>query len=491
MTFLLPQELIAIQNRWLFRDAQLQLLAALLNPNLPSPPAIVVYGPAHTGKTKLLRDLFDTLHAPFGFVDCNECISLRQFFTKAYASCITALKDTVDWDTSGRIENVNVLATELRKAFKQSGKDRLYLVCDGIDQQREITPTLSLAIARLGQLVPGFCLVLVVRSARSIGLNGLGVPFVHFPDYTRNEAISMIARDSPSEAELVLDQTTLSKWYAQFVAVVYDAIVGPTTRSMPSLRSACKRLWPTFIRPVISGESPPGKSKKWEFSKLLVRNRNMFQAKSEGVLVDRLEAAKNNHLSDVEASPLATSSTSTVKSSSVTEILSVKARRAPLLKFYCTIVLVACFLASHNAPKTDTLVFSRLSSASRKAKKSYHRRKLLQSPSKAHVSQPSTSSTSVNKSNAIAVLHRNQNRSFTSDRLIAIVRAIHPYGVARKRSVADKVATELAELVRLKLVVGGTGMDAVGEEKWMINVHRDWVEEIAKRWSIDWNDFEV
>ena len=85
------------------------------------------------------------------------------------------------------------------------------------------------------------------------------------------------------------DTSLLQKLHVQFAATVYDSIVGPTaSTSLPVFRSACSKLWPRFIWPYISGEQPPGKAKSWDFARLLVRNRALFQTEAEQTLVERL-----------------------------------------------------------------------------------------------------------------------------------------------------------------------------------------------------------
>lgn len=81
------------------------------------------------------------------------------------------------------------------------------------------------------------------------------------------------------------------------------------------------------------------------------------------------------------------------------------------------------------------------------------------------------------------------------ERLVAILRAVHPAGVARGRSVVDRVAKEVAELEKLRLLVpsadgggGGYGTraldDAVGQERrWRINVPRGFVEDLGEAYE--------
>ena len=84
-------------------------------------------------------------------------------------------------------------------------------------------------------------------------------------------------------------------------------------------------------------------------------------------------------------------------------------------------------------------------------------------------------------------------RPFSLERLLAIVRAIHPHGVPNQRSIADRVYCHLAELERLRLVVPASGGAASydDEEKWRVNVSREWVEDVARQWGIGLSEFEV
>lgn len=91
---------------------------------------------------------------------------------------------------------------------------------------------------------------------------------------------------------------------------------------------------------------------------------------------------------------------------------------------------------------------------------------------------------------SVAVLHKNLVRSFSLDRLVSIVRAIHPHGVPHRRTLADKVASELAELVRLKLVTLIAG-DWAADERLTVNVSKGWVDDVAHHWNIDWKDFQI
>lgn len=342
--------------------------------------------------------------------------------------------------------------------------------------------------------------ILVARSLRGLAFHALAIPYVRYPDFSRDEAISIVVRKGPPSSSSRSLSNSAAKWYGHFVTAIYDTLIGPTTRSLPLLVETCERLWPSFILPHLNGERPPGRSKAWDFSKLLVRNRAMIQIETEQALNAHLignngqvrqaeignDFAEDNGNGRLSSRRNATNPFGVVRG--LGDSTTLKLPEPLLLRFFSALVLVAAYLASHTPPKLDILLFSRLSSSSRKVKKSYHRRKLFQSPTKQGGAAPTSNSTAM--ANSVAVLHKNVVRSFSLDRLVSIVRAIHPRGVPRRRHLADKVESELAELVRLRLVDSAVG-DWGADERLAVNVSKVWVEDVAHRCDIDWKDFQM
>jgi origin recognition complex subunit 5 len=272
--------------------------------------------------------------------------------------------------------------------------------------------------------------------------------------------------------------------------------VGPTaSTSLPVFRSTCSKLWPRFIWPYISDEQPPGKAKSWDFARLLVRNRALFQTEAEHTLVERLQSLSSTWtFEELEAAAdksQAGKPTAATTSKPTTLATTSIPTSTPLLKHFSAVLLTSSYLASHTPPKLDILLFSHLSASSKsnRVRKSYHRRKLFQSPSTTRT--PTISSTS--RTSSTLDLKLNIPRPFALERLLAIVRAIHPHGVPNRKSIADRVYRHLAELERLRLVIPASGGAAVydDEEKWRVNVNREWVEDIARQWSIGLSEFEV
>ena len=158
--------------------------------------------------------------------------------------------------------------------------------------------------------IPNLTVVFVVNSPTSHP-----VPHLYFPQYTRSEILAL----TPSLP--VLDDTTL---WPRFASAVYDSL-GPAARDLPSFRTACRRLWPPFIEPVLQGHYSPR-----EFSKLMIKNRPLFQ--SEAGLVDNLPSKPFS------------------------------------LPYIPSHLLLAAYLASHNPPRTDIPLLSKTTSRRKKQK---------------------------------------------------------------------------------------------------------------------------
>jgi hypothetical protein len=171
------------------------------------------------------------------------------------------------------------------------------------------------------------------------------------------------------------------------------------------------------------------------------------------------------------------------------------------LKHFATLVLISAYLASHAPQKHDILLFSRLSSSSsnKRIRKTPTKRKFVSTPTTTPNKNPSTPAKSPRtKSVFSAAANLGIPRPFTLERLVAILRAIHPYGVARGRGVTDRIYRELGELDKLRLVVrvsGAGGSVAAGEdvadEKWRVNVGRDWVVNMGQTWGLGVAEYEL
>lgn len=275
-------------------------------------------------------------------------------------------------------------------------------------------------------------------SPRSLPLHKPGIPYVHFPAYTRSELVRLVVHDGPpsildlsshsaSIQELVQTNVqSLEQIYKQFVTTIYDTLIAPTTSSLAVFQRTCHRLWPQFIWPLLIDAPTRGTTNKpkWDFAKLLSRNRALFQADGEAALQDRLLEDEEHAWSFeqvahqyIEAEQLKAQSTTQEEAHSATrpDMTLTPSRRLrleaaqkqqqqekqkqqqqeesttnpPLLKFLPTLILLAAYLASHTPSKHDIILFSRLSTASSTSRR---KRRYLNKSRSGGISQPATRS---------------------------------------------------------------------------------------------------
>ncbi|OJD13245.1 hypothetical protein AJ78_06283 [Emergomyces pasteurianus Ep9510] len=553
----LPDELaVTLSQQWPWRELQIRQLVFLLSPALPSPPAIIIHGPQDSGKSSVLTALLtaynmeldmngypEAKHSgilPYAVVKCAECITVRHLLGKIVSvvisgACASAVFPNEDarrvWEEDirarTRCDHVSSLPSVLRDTLDSVGCGKFVLVLDGIDGLREGGQMLLAALGRLGELVQSICVVFVMKtSPRPLSLQVAGIPHVHFPPYSRNEAISILASSQPPQL-FGLPTEVAQKIYPPFISTVYDSLIGPTASTIPVFRSACEKLWPRFVSPITNNEKPPGVNPRvqWDFSRLLVRNRALFQHQGEEVLV--------HHIINDESRALTTNTTT--PTSSIPLPVSKASSPFPSLPYLPTLILTAAFLAAHIPPRLDTIFFSKFSSSSLSArnKRAHHRRRLkvlsqaqaqdqdidtpeaIASPSKSPGTKRRKSKhTKITKSALSSALASSSStgnaganfinpRPFPLERLLAIYSAIDPNPnttAATRKPVADTVYPELATLQRLRLLVPtSSAVGADSAEKWCLNASvavssdstgpSEWIAEMARGIGVEVGEY--
>ncbi|OKL57077.1 hypothetical protein UA08_07669 [Talaromyces atroroseus] len=562
-TSLLPHDQLSrsLSQQWPCRELQIRQLAALLGPNIPSPPTLVLYGISATCKSTITRAVVGALQIPHAIIRCVECITARHLLTKILLETLKALHMEGEWERfgKGKCEHVStllILLTDIIEVWKQrrddddngvKNKGKLVLVLDGIDRQRDASQMLLAALARLGEMIPSLTVILIMNTTpRPLFLQSAGVSHITFPPYTRKEAIRIITASGPPSAiqgisdDIIDNEPSYSKIYTQFVATVYDSLVGPTAGTIPSFRSICERLWPRFIQPMTSGQAPPpGGNESWDFARLLLRNRAMFKVQGESMLVHHIvvpeeeEEGKDIKMTnDDNYYDKAKAQNKKEKKSSY------PTPKLPSLPYFPTLVLTSAYVASHTPQRLDTIFFSKFSSSSLSArnKRSHHRRRLkllsqaqldddnnnnddpssTSTPRKtkrvktkitksmlssAFETTSATISGSSSTTTTAAALVAGPSssssstlltaRPFTLERLIAIYHAIDPNPPANALHtsvMADSIYTELATLRRLRLVVpsgsggGGAGVGGGGAAATSADAGEKWCINVSGDW---------
>ncbi|KAI0856349.1 origin recognition complex subunit Orc5 [Xylaria cubensis] len=335
--FKLPDDLLAsLITSYPCRDAQVNALATLLHPRIAPCRNVVVHGTEATGKSAIIGELLQELRKDspsdlnYAIVKSAECVTARHLFERTVGLVGDALQNG---SAPGRCETLAALTAELTKLLKYAERDiqsRFVLVFDGIDCQRDAPPTLLPALARLSEIIPNLTTIFVVTTPAPSLLRISSPPHVHFPPYTKAQYITILSQTPPPSLPNTTEQETADLW-ARFAAAVHDSLTRPAARTLPRLRHACASLWPRFTAPVAAGTH-----KAREFSKLLIAARGYFQ--DENVLEPGIQrsSTKNNGASEKKKSP------------DLSTLLPPTARY----------LLIAAYLASHNAPRHDNTLFS-------------------------------------------------------------------------------------------------------------------------------------
>ncbi|KAI8960865.1 origin recognition complex subunit 5 C-terminus-domain-containing protein [Daldinia sp. FL1419] len=347
--FELPEELLAaLIESFPCRDAQIRALATLLYPRAAPCRNLIIHGTESTGKSAVTARLLEALSsgdAPllnYAVVKSVECVTARHL----YERIVGQVANSLQWEgrgTIGRCETVAALTVELTKMLKydqpQDRESRFVLVFDGIDRQREAPPALLPALARLSEIIPNLTTIFILTAPSPSLLRVSSAPQLYFPPYTKPEYITILSRPPyvPSSLPNTTPQETADLW-ARFTAAVHDALAKPASRSLPGLARACAALWPRFTAPVAAGTH-----RAREFTKLLVAARAYFQ--DEAVLEPGITLAKG------PTTTITKPGDKEPRSSSSKDL-------AALLPPTARLLLIAAYLASHNAPRHDQTIFS-------------------------------------------------------------------------------------------------------------------------------------
>ncbi|GAB1313067.1 Origin recognition complex subunit 5 [Madurella fahalii] len=480
--FQLPDELIitTLAQRFPCRETQIRSLATLLYPIAAPCRNLVIYGTEATGKSAITAALLPRLAGQSGdggpslryaIVNSVECITARHL----YETVVGKVADALEWDAApSRCETASQLTVELSKMLRYTPRPdnfRFVLILDGIDRQRDAPHTLLPALARLSEIIPSLTAVFIVTSPAPNFLRTSFVPHLHFPTYTKPEFISILSTSPPPPLPNTTAQETADLW-SRFASAVHDALVRAASRTLPSLQHACTALWPRFTAPIHAGTHSAR-----EFSKLLVAARMHFQ--DERLLDPGVVVAARNPQHHQPGKP-ATAATATATATATAAVAAAKTDLATLLPPTPRLLLLASYLASHNATRHDLVLFSTHHHGRRRrrggggdiAGRSKHKkiaRKLLG----AHV--------------------------FVLERMLAIFAAVREEWEARSHYVREEkeegmghgdadIGMAIATLASLRLLVrvGGTGgdlMDCGG--KWRVNVGWEVVRGLGRSMGVE------
>lgn len=159
---------------------------------------------------------------------------------------------------------------------------------------------------------------------------------VHFPNYSKSDFVKILAATPPRPLSNSTAAETADLW-TRFCGAVHDSLIKSAARALPALQLACNSLWRRFTAPIREGSLGPK-----DFSKLLIAARVHFQDESllDPGIVRRGDAADAPRPYQQE--------TAAISDTALAALLPTAAR----------VLLIAAYLASHNAPRHDLALFS-------------------------------------------------------------------------------------------------------------------------------------
>ncbi|KAL8709841.1 MAG: hypothetical protein Q9220_005457 [cf. Caloplaca sp. 1 TL-2023] len=312
--------------------------------DLPSPANLILHGTEATGKSFIINELLEAIRTPSALIQCKECITTRHLLERTLSQVRNALSDSAP-PIDGRCESISTFVVQLQRLLE--GCAKFILVFDNVDRQREPTPTLLPALARLGEMIPNLTTIFILTFPHPSLFHLPGIPHIHFPAYTRSELLSLIA-SSPlplQSSSLTFHPADFDYLWPRFATAVHDSLSRPASRTLPGLRTLCARLWPLFIAPILEGQYTPR-----EFSKLMIRNRHLFQSET---------ALKESIIVPQPSIPAASSAAQHNLKQQHKNLITTENKAFSLnLPLLPAQLLITAYLASHTHPKNDTLLFS-------------------------------------------------------------------------------------------------------------------------------------
>lgn len=318
-----------------------------------------------------------------------------------------------------------------------------------------------------------------MASPRPQFLHASTAPHIHFPAYTKSEALSILSLnppqisssssssdENPSDHERTLKQT--SEIWSRYCAAVWDTLAKHSGRDIVSFRSVCLGLWPAFTQPLRDGIYTTN-----QFSKLLVAKRSLLQ--SETVLIPNIVSATSQKAAQPTTNGSATSTANLQNGNTANQGITNQ------LPTTSRLLLVAAYLASYTPARNDILLFSKAGTKVKKKK---------------------GGGTAVRASKPGVSKHRKISRkllgpqAFIMERALAIYRAVlldsNKNKLGLRGSGAD-LGMAVATLASLRLIVKTSSVaDALdGLTKWKVNVGWEVVRVLARSVGVEVEDYIV
>lgn len=395
-------------------------------------PCIFINGPSATGKTAVVKSFLKTLKLPHAWINCIEAYTPR-LLMESVLNQISEVIPSPDNDFNGYCVCLNMsdFVLFLKEIITEKELDlvTVYLVFDNSERLREMPPTFLAALLRLHEITElNISILLLSQIIWEKFRNGLSFyePFqISFPQYSKDETVSILERDCPSEIGL-----DCYRHYINLVLSVFFMV----TRNLQELRYLAMSNFSKYYEPVTLGEANETDVRKlWRniepdlrksLNTVYLRETNVSDAASK-------HSQMNNPIYEIRANVE--------------------------LPFFSKFLLIAAYIASYNPPGSDKRFFMKNTG------KVYKRK------------------SGVRKS-ALVNQHQKGPKMFPLCRLLSIFYVI----VEEKVSPNATLMSQISNLVSLRLLAVSNGTDhPLSSPKYKCLVNLDFIRSISSTVRFD------
>ncbi|KAK4875048.1 hypothetical protein RN001_011470, partial [Aquatica leii] len=400
-----------------------------------------------SGKSAVVTALLNGLNIRTAFINLVECYSSKILFESILNQLSEYKVDVFKAQPYARCDNIMEFIFNLKKCYEEIDLNRCVIVLDKAERLRNMDSNLLAAFMRLRELSEVSISVIfiseIVFEKYYCRNGGTTLIKLHFPQYTKDELIEILALNFESARELIENNSKLEiskEFYLNylnlFLSVFYRAC-----RDVSELRYMSKLNFVKYCEPILSQEC------KLEDSIALWRHIVPILKASLEVLYLRISPV-NPEQKQVGDIKYERNMKQLLFNSKETLVQSLE------LPLYGKYLLIAAYLASYNSPKEDKRLFMK------------------------HHGKKTKTKTDIKAKSKVTEKMNTQlgPKSFGFDRLVAIFYAI----LEEKVDFNSNLLVQISTLVELQLLSITSDNSDLNSRKYKCCVTFEFIQAVAK-----------
>ncbi|KAF7726968.1 Origin recognition complex subunit 5 [Apophysomyces ossiformis] len=461
------------------------------NPSDPVVPSIFIYGHPSSGKTSVVRSLFERAlpREHWAFLNCVECYTPRILFEHTLDQwCNWTPSHENQYTSVCKVDNIHHFVKVLQDGVVINNKSCLagnetrYMVrpvpeqfpelikklaiqiLDRAERLRDMPSTMLPVLLRLSEISQrNICVILlsniVFEKFRMKG--GSYEPlFIRFSDYSKADILRILQNDFKAAGQRIrirpeeddeeeecfeLDDA----FYAGFTEIIYS-IFNHNCKDLNELRYFAALLFPLYMKPV-----KDGLVEKHETHKLVKLAQPYFAEATDKLYLREISSAEWTKQTQI-----------------LEEMEDIEKKPGPFLKhtressrvdfdlpYFTKFLLIASYLASYNPPRFDVRYFSKTAEQRKKKKGGGTRNSRVDAQGGGKMRQQLLGP-----------------KAFPVERMLAIFYSI----VDDSLEDTIDIQQQITSLTTLRLLVRATSLDRLDAAKYKCNVSFDFIRGVAR-----------